>query len=39
MEKEIQSSSVQLVEDLSSDMNKVMSENVQTDSPFMALFW
>ena len=39
MEKELQSSSVQLDEDLSSDINKVMSENLQTASPFMALFW
>ena len=39
MEKEIQSSSVQLDKELSSDINTVVSENLQTASPFMALFW
>ena len=39
MDKEIQSSSVQLDDELTTDINKIMSENLESASPFMTLFW
>ena len=39
MDKEIQLSSVQLDEDLTNDINKIMSDNLHNASPFMTVFW
>ena len=39
MNEEIKSKGVELDKDLSSDINQIMSENVDNASPFMKLFW
>ena len=39
MSKEIAKSSVPVDDQLSGDINDIMSQNVETASPFMQLFW